>query len=168
MRNHLALVTLAALVAAASAGARATNATTHAAQQFTFAGETIGARALPIKVTAHGAITARGTAYLVEHASTTSGTFVFSGGTIRIRFVHGATNAKPDPAACRATIYARGTYAITGGAGRFAGITGKGTYRERRMLIGKRRANGACIADRRATPKSVTAVATMSGTVSLG
>ena len=66
-----------------------------------------------------------------------------------------------------ATIDARGTYTITGGTGRYAGATGKGSYTEKRLLVGQRNRAGQCLSGPNSMPQSVTATAVMVGTINL-
>jgi hypothetical protein len=136
-------------------------------QRFTFTGKTVRGKDLPIKVFATGPISGIGTVRLVEHPKTSNGTFRFSKGNLRVLFVHGPTRAHPDPAKCRATINAGGTYTIHGGTGLYAAAAGKGTYTEKRLLLGERNPAGKCLGGPNSTPKSITAVATMIGTLSL-
>jgi hypothetical protein len=84
-----------------------------------------------------------------------------------VLFVHGPTSAPPDPAKCRATIDARGTYTIRSGTRQYAGATGKGAYTETRLLLGERSPAGKCLSGPNSTPETVIAVATMRGTISL-
>jgi hypothetical protein len=169
MRRSIGLIAIVALAATASVtGAASAHRIAHAStQRFTFSGKTISGKNLPIHVTAIGPISGHGTARLIEHPNTTAGTFLLPHGNLQLRFVHGPTQPHLNPAKCRATIDARGTYTINGGTGRYTGATGKGTYTETRLLIGQRSPAGKCLSGQNSTPKSVTAVATMIGTVSL-
>lgn len=158
----------AALAAAAATGtAYADHSTSPSTQRFTFSGKTIRGKDLPITVTAVGPVSGHGTARLIEHPKTTAGTFRLPNGIIQVHFVHGPTQAHPNVAKCMATIDARGTYTITGGTGPYAGATGKGTYTEKRILVGQRSPAGKCISGQNSTPQSVTATAAMVGTISL-
>ena len=166
MHRHRPILTTAVLVAAAIAGI-AHAGSSGSAQRFTFSGKTIQGKDLPIRVSAAGPITARGTARMVERPKTTIGAFLFPKGNVNVRFVHGPTRAHPDLVKCRATIDARGAYTISGGTGPYARATGRGTYTETRVLVGARNSAGACVGGPNSTPSSVTVVATMMGTVTL-
>lgn len=166
MHHHTQVLTTALILSAAIAGIAHAGAS-GSAQRFTFTGKTIRGKDLPIHVSATGLITAPGTARMVEHPKTTTGAFLFPKGNINVRFLHGPTQAHPNLAKCRATIDARGTYTISGGTGPYAHATGNGTYTETRTLIGARNSAGACIGGPNSTPASVTATATMIGTIKL-
>ena len=159
----LALGTASTLMAAGAALAHG-NASP---QRFTFSGKTVRGKDLPITVSATGPISGNGTVRIIEHPKTSTATFQFPTGTIQVLFLHGPTQTHPDPAQCRATIDARGTYTIHGGSGRYAGATGKGAYTETRLLLGQRSPAGKCLAGPNSTPKTITAIATMRGTISL-
>lgn len=162
----LALTAAAASFLTASAALANDNASA-SPQRFTFSGKTIRGKDLPITVSATGAISGTGTVSIIEHPTTSNATFHFTHGNIQVLFVHGPTNTHPDPAKCRATIDARGTYTIRGGTKRYAGATGKGTYTETRLLLGQRSPAGKCLNGPNTPPERVTAVATMHGTISL-
>jgi len=167
MRRPIAVITVAALAAAAAAGTAYAHHNTSSTQRFTFSGKTIRGKDLPIKVTAVGPISGHGTARLIEHPKTSAGTFRLPNGNIHLRFVHGPTQAHPNLATCRATIDARGTYTITGGTGHYTGATGKGTYTEKRVLVGQRSPAGTCLGGPNSMPQSITATTLMVGTVNL-
>ena len=162
----LALAAAAASFLTAGAALADSNASS-SPQRFTFSGKTIRGNDLPITVSATGPISGKGTVHIVERPKTSSATFQFSNGNLQVLFVHGRTSAHPDPAKCRATIDSRGIYTIRGGTRRYAGATGKGTYTETRLLLGARSTAGKCLSGPHSTPKTITAVATMHGTISL-
>jgi len=167
MRRQLGVIALAVLTAAAATATAYAHHIASSTQRFTFSGETIRGKDLPITVTAVGPISGHGTAQLIEHPKTTAGTFHFPHGNVQVRFVHGPIQAHPNLATCRATIDARGTYTIYGGTGPYAAATGKGTYTEKRVLVGQRSPAGKCLNGQNSTPQSVTATATMIGTINL-
>ena len=51
----------------------------------------------------------------------------------------------PDYKACKGNLVGRGVFTITGGTGAYAGVSGKGTYTRKGVLIGARDASGACL-----------------------
>ena len=168
MHRPIRFITVAALTAATATGtAYAHHSTAPSTQRFTFSGKTIQGKDLPITVTAIGPISGHGTARLIESPKTTTGTFLLAHGNLHVRFLHGPTRAHPNPAKCRATIEAGGTYTITGGTGPYASATGKGTYTEKRVLVGQRSQAGTCLGGPNSTPQSVTATAAMVGTISI-
>ncbi len=89
---------------------------------------------------AYGAFTAAGTAKL---DSAPVGTIAFPGGTIKISHHPGKGTMRFSPETCLTVIRQPGTYTITGGTGKYAGITGHGTYQLRFTFIAARRA-GKC------------------------
>lgn len=167
MRRQIGFIAIGvALAAAVATGtAYAHHGTSSSTQRFTFSGKTIRGKDLPITLTAVGPISGHGTARLSEHPTTTTGMFLLPHGNLRVRFLHGPTQAHPNLAKCEATIDARGTYTITGGTGRYADATGNGTYTEKRVLLGQRSPAGTCLAGLNSTPQSVTATAAMVGTI---
>ena len=169
MRRQIGVSAVAVLTAAAAIGTAYAHHSTSSptTQRFTFSGKTIRGKDLPIKVTAVGPINGRGTAQLIEHLKTTAGTFRLPNGNVQVRFVHGPTQAHPNLAKCRATIDARGTYTINGGTGLYVDATGKGTYTEKRVLVGQRSPAGKCLSGPNSMPQSVTATAVMFGTINL-
>ena len=54
--------------------------------------------------------------------------FVFSNGTIRIKHSNGTGKENFNPQTCLMTINVHGTYQLLGGTGKYAGISGHGTY----------------------------------------
>jgi hypothetical protein len=89
---------------------------------------------------AYGVFTAGGTAKL---GSSRVGTIAFPGGTIKLSH-HARTGTMHfSPKTCLTRISQAGTYKITRGTGKYAGITGHGTYQLRFTFIGARRA-GKC------------------------
>ena len=168
--NRRAVILALTAVAASFLTATAALANEDAAsgpQRFAFSGKTIRGKDLPITVSATGAISGTGTVSIIEHPKTSNATFHFTHGNIQLLFVHGPTNAHLDAAKCRATIDASGVYTIRGGTRRYAGATGKGTYTETRLLLGRLSPAGKCLNGPNTTPEKVTAVATMRGTISL-
>lgn len=94
----------------------------------------------PASAIAHGAFTAAGQAYLGDAKL---GRIVFPGGTIILSHVAGRGTRQFDPRTCLAIIGQPGTYQIVGGTGRYAGITGHGSYQLSLVFIAAR-SHGQC------------------------
>jgi creatinine amidohydrolase/Fe(II)-dependent formamide hydrolase-like protein len=91
---------------------------------------------------AYGVFTAGGSAKL---GSGRAGTITFPGGTIRLSHRAGKGTMHFSPKTCLTMISQPGTYKITGGTGKYAAITGHGTYRLIFTFIAARTA-GKCSA----------------------
>jgi hypothetical protein len=89
---------------------------------------------------AYGLFTAAGTARL---GSARVGTISFPGGMITLSHHAGKGTMHFSPKTCLAILSQPGTYKITGGTGKYAGITGHGTYHLSYTFIGSRTA-GKC------------------------
>jgi hypothetical protein len=89
---------------------------------------------------AYGVFTAAGKAKL---GSGRAGTIAFPGGTMRLSHHAGKGTMHFSPKTCLTTISQPGTYKITGGTGRYAGISGHGTYQLSFTFIAARTA-GKC------------------------
>jgi len=74
-------------------------------------------------VIAHGVFTAPGVDN--EYAHNTA-TFVFPGGTVRVKHSGGTGQQSFNRKSCLVTVNEHGTYQLTGGTGRYAGIYGHG------------------------------------------
>lgn len=94
----------------------------------------------PASAIAHGVFTATGQAQLGEARP---GKIVFPGGTIILSHHAGQGTADVDPRTCLDMITQPGTYQITGGTGRYAGISGDGTYQLNLILVAGR-SHGQC------------------------
>ncbi len=94
----------------------------------------------PATAIAYGAFTAAGTAKL---GSARVGTIAFPGGTIKLSHHAGKGTMRFSPRTCLAMISQPGTYKIIGGTGKYAGISGRGTYQLNLTFIAAR-ANGRC------------------------
>lgn len=70
-------------------------------------------------------------------------TFVFSGGTFSVHHSNGKGSQHFDPRTCVGLINQHGTFSLSKGTGKFAGISGAGTYHLRIVLIAGR-AGGKC------------------------
>ncbi len=68
-----------------------------------------------------------------------------AGNTGKLVFKNGMGGTqKFDPKTCLAQITQPGTYTISGGTGKYAGISGHGKFRYRLLFIGARNAQGKC------------------------
>jgi hypothetical protein len=94
----------------------------------------------PAGAIARGVFTAAGQANV---GSGKVGTLVFPGGTITLNHRVGHQAGQVDPRTCLNLISQSGTYQITGGTGRYAGISGHGTYQLSLEFISAR-AHGQC------------------------
>jgi hypothetical protein len=79
----------------------------------------------PASAIARGVFTAAGRADL---GSAKIGTLVFPGGTITLSHRASRRTSQVDPRTCLNLLGQDGSYEITGGTGRYAGIRGHGTY----------------------------------------
>jgi hypothetical protein len=92
-------------------------------------------------VIATGLVTAGGTD--VEGAHNV-GVLRLPGGTIRARHSAGTGPQSFNPRTCLLTVSLHGTYKLLGGTGRYAGITGHGTYRLSILGVAARTSKGTC------------------------
>jgi hypothetical protein len=91
------------------------------------------------KVVAYGVFNASG----VDIAtSNTRDTFKFPGGKFRVR--HHATRSRQhfSTRTCAGTFRERGTYKLSHGTGKYAGISGHGRYRLRGLIVARHTAHG--------------------------
>jgi hypothetical protein len=98
----------------------------------------------PASAIARGVFTAAGEAHL---GTGKNGTIVFPGGTIALSHRAGRQAAQVDPRTCLTVISQSGTYQIAGGTGRYAGISGHGTYQLSLEFISAR-VHGQCSSSR--------------------
>ena len=89
---------------------------------------------------ARGVFTAAGQAYVGDARV---GTIKFGGGTIVLSHHAGHGSAHFDPKGCLSVISQAGTYQIVRGTGRYAGISGHGTYQLSLEIVAAR-AHGVC------------------------
>ena len=71
-----------------------------------------------------GVFTAAG----VDYEGSKTDTFVFPGGSFKIAHSQGTGTQNFNPATCLTTVRVHGTYTLSGGTGKYAGIRGHGTY----------------------------------------
>jgi hypothetical protein len=94
----------------------------------------------PASAIARGAFTAAGQARLGDARV---GTIVFRGGTVVLSHRPGKGSSRFYPGACLSLISQSGTYQIVRGTGRYAGISGHGTYQLSLEIVAAR-VHGAC------------------------
>jgi hypothetical protein len=94
----------------------------------------------PATAIAYGAFTATGRAHF---GGGKAGKLALPGGTIVLAHTAGKGSEHFNPATCLSTIRQPGTFRITSGSGRYAGISGHGTYDLSLLILGTR-AHGAC------------------------
>jgi hypothetical protein len=85
-------------------------------------------------------------------------------GTIRVT-PNGHPSSKSDLATCLTTISERGTYKLSRGTGRYAGIRGSGHFTATDHTLSRRNHNGGCITDR--PPLALQVIITFSGSATL-
>ena len=143
MRKTITATIAAAAAAAAMSGtgialASTNSAATSGAQSFQLM--TTSAPSSASSLIAHGVFTGAGVDH--EHAHNNA-TFVFRNGTVRLHHSAGKGPQSFNPKTCLLTINQRGTYRLTGGTGKYAGITGGGRYRLSILAVGAR-SHGKC------------------------
>lgn len=89
---------------------------------------------------AHGVFTAGG---VDISTSNTTDTFKFPNGTIRVRHSAGTGPQSFNPRTCLGTAHQHGTYRLVGGTGKYAGISGHGTF-QLNVLFVAARSHGKC------------------------
>ena len=132
-KHHKLLLVGAAVTAMAAAGvtaadvtaASASPATSRAASGTEYVQVMSTGSSGPASAIARGVFTAAGQAYLGDARV---GKIIFPGGTIVLSHhtVHGSSQF--DPKGCLSAVSQEGTYQIVRGTGRYAGISGHGTY----------------------------------------
>ena len=151
-------------VPATAAGQTVTAAASSARGEVNFQMMTTSATTKTIPVIAWGLLTAAGTDR--ENEGGTNGTvhtFVFPGGTFQLRYhLPSAIGYSVNPRTCLSTGSGSGTYTLSGGTGRYKGISGSGHYSLNIVEI-QARANGSCSPSR--PPVAFQQVITASGPV---
>lgn len=143
MRKTITATIAAAAAAAAMSGAGIAlastgSAATSGAQSFQMMSTSSTSSAS--SVIARGVFTGAGVDH--EHAHNNA-TFVFRNGTVRLHHSAGKGPQSFNPKTCLLTISERGTYRLTGGTGKYAGITGGGHY-QLSILAVAARSGGKC------------------------
>jgi TRAP-type mannitol/chloroaromatic compound transport system substrate-binding protein len=149
--------TLAALIAGTGLTAASASAAAGRTEEFRMVSGQVSGKA---SVVATGAFTAGGTTNL----NTTAATLRFSGGSFRINPRPTQTHVRIDPRTCVLNAIQQGTYRIGHGTGRFAHVTGSGTYAAELLGVLVRNARGKCSQSR--PPRALQQVVTAHGPVS--
>ncbi len=103
----------------------------------------------------------------VDHMGNTTDTFKFRGGSFRVKHSpgHGRPTFNTRTCVLQGTI--RGTYSISHGTGKYAGISGHGTYVLRLLSIARRNAHGQCNPSQNALPLAFQEIINAHGPVHL-
>jgi hypothetical protein len=143
MRKTITAAIVAAAASAAVGGAGIAVASTHSAGTTgteAFQLMSTSATGSTSSVIAHGVFTGAAVDHQQAH---NMDTFVFSNGTVRVHHSNGKGRQSFNPKTCLMTISQRGDYRITGGTGKYAGITGHGRYQLSILAVGAR-SGGKC------------------------
>jgi hypothetical protein len=103
----------------------------------------------------------------VDIMGNTTDTFKFSGGSFRIKHSPGRGPQHFNPRSCLLTINEHGTYTLSNGTGKYAGISGHGKYRFSILALAARRANGTCNMSQSKAPVAFQQIISASGPVRL-
>lgn len=157
-----ALTAAAAAAVVSSAGLAA--ASTHAAVTGTehFQLMTTSATSSTSSVIAYGVFTAPG----ADHAGSKVDTVDFPGGTVQIAHSQGTGTQHFNPKTCLFQLNLKGTYTLKNGTGKYAGISGSGTYQLSILSIGAK-SGGKCASPQTTPPVAFHQVINASGPVSL-
>jgi hypothetical protein len=135
------IIAAAATVAMGSAGIAAASTHTSGASGIEhFQLMTTSPTATTSSVIAYGVFTG---AAIDHQVSNNVDRFVFSNGAIRVHHSNGKGPQTFNPKTCLLTINQHGTFLITHGTGKFAGISGHGTYHLSILAVGAR-SHGKC------------------------
>lgn len=102
-------------------------------------------------VFATGPITGVGTFVFPQGPGALPGQFIFDDGTVFMTVIPNPSVTDFNPRTCLTTVGLTGTSQITGGTGRFSGVTGSGTYTGRAYVLLARGPGGGC--DQQAEPR---------------
>ena len=141
MRKILASAVTVAAAAALAGGAGLAAASTHTAVSGTeqFQLMTTSATSPTSSIIASGVFTAPG----VDHSGNKVDTVDLAGGSFQIAHSKGTGTQHVDPTTCLLTVNQHGTFKLLNGTGKYAGITGNGTYKLSILAIGAR-SGGKC------------------------
>src|SRR5258708_27910794 len=94
-------------------------------------------------VIAYGVFTGASSVY---HMGKTAAKFVFSNGSFKVSFKNGKGGTESfNPKTCLAQASQPGTYTISGGTGKYKGITGDGKFTFTLLAIGAKNRQGKCV-----------------------
>ena len=95
------------------------------------------------RVIAYGVFTGAAT---VDHMGKTTYKFVFSNGSFKVSYKNGTGGTQSlNPKTCLAQVSQPGTYTISGGTGKYKGITGHGKFTFTLLAIGAKNGQGKCV-----------------------
>jgi hypothetical protein len=151
-------VSVAALIS--GTGLAAASATPAASHTEHFQIMTTTATSNRLSIIATGSFTAGG----VDHEASSVATETFPGGTFRIRHSRGTGKQTFNPGTCLLTLNLHGTYTLGHGTGKYAGISGHGTYKLSILAIA-RKVHGQC--SQSLPPATFQQIISASGPVSL-
>jgi len=119
------------------------------------------ANAIRDTVIAHGVFTAGGVDITT---SNTTDTFKFPNGTIKVRHSAGTGPQSFNRHTCLITVHQHGTYTLVSGTGKYAGISGHGTFHLDILAVGAR-SHGKCTQNK--PPVTFELIVRLSGPVHL-
>ena len=94
-------------------------------------------------VIAYGVFTGAAT---VHHMGKAATRFVFSDGSFKLSYKNSTGGTKSlNPKTCLAQVSQPGTYTISGGTGKYAGISGNGKFTFKLLAIGAKNGQGKCV-----------------------
>jgi hypothetical protein len=157
----VAAITLSGAGIAAASAEQSAPASHQGAEHFTFMlTSTTGVGS----IIATGVFTDGGTMNLFGRGS--SAEMKLGAGTIRLTPTsHRGPSSKTDSATCLTTVSERGTYKLSHGTGRFAGIRGSGRFTITDRTVSHHKRQGGCVTNR--LPLAIQAILTLSGPVTL-
>ena len=165
--TRLVVVTVGVCAAATATVAYAHPATS--TQRFTLTAKTVQGKDSPTRVTATGPIRGAGGVQIKSSPDTRVDhmTLKLAKGAVFLTATEKSFAVHPNLRKCIATTVGLGIFTIDGGTNAFKGARGHGTYQRSGILIGARRANGACLG-RKAPPTATSITVVMTGTAALG
>jgi len=131
------MITGAGVAAAAAGHPASTHAAVSGTQHFQLVSASLSGKNNP--VAAYGAFNASGTD---NATSSTKDTFTFPGGSFRVTHKNTHSRQHFSKVTCAGVVHQRGTYKISNGTGRYAGISGHGRYRLRLLLVSRHTSSG--------------------------
>jgi hypothetical protein len=121
--------------------------------------------AIKVNVILYGAFTAVGTDTESNgNGPTSTDLFTTPGGSFKVTHTN-PNGGTFNPRTCMFTFNAKGTYKLSGGTGKYKGITGKGTYTASVIGIGPKLKSGAC--NQNANPVALQQVIDATGSVKI-
>jgi hypothetical protein len=158
MKRAAALAVTAAAVAGTVALASSAGASASAAVSGTEHFQVITASATPTKagVILYGAFTAAGVDQIsTSNANTAADLFVLPGGSFKVVHTGKPGTQTFNPKTCFYTFSQPGTYKLSGGTGKYKGISGHGTYTVSGIGLSPKLTNGKCNPNAVATAQQI-------------